>query len=67
VRQFPHRLGRGEQALQLVAQGDGETSGEDAAVAPVQVLHGGAGVGLQAGAGGRGELAEAIASAMRAM
>jgi len=34
----PHRLGRGEQALQLVAQVNGETSGEDAAVAPVQVL-----------------------------
>src|SRR5256885_11109322 len=56
VREVPQRLGRREQALQLVPQGDGEAGGEDAAVALVQVLHGGAGIGLETGAGGRGEL-----------
>src|SRR5207244_3945816 len=41
VREFPHRLGRGEQALPLVAQGGGGTAGGDAAVARLRGLRGG--------------------------
>src|SRR2546423_146408 len=56
---FPRGGGRGarEQALQLVAQRDGEAGGEDAGVAAVQLLRGGAGVRLQPGAAGGREQA----------
>src|SRR5438105_688005 len=48
---------RSRVAVRLGARGDGEAGGEDATIALVEVLHGRAGVGLEAGAGSRGELA----------
>ena len=55
VNDVPDGPGAREQTLQLVAEGNGEAGREDAGVAPVQILHGRAHVGLEAGARGRRE------------